>query len=103
MGAASTPTVERAKSIFTNLGYTVSGDGPEFLAEREWKVVRVTATPEEPPEADPNELHCFVTDREHGSQFDRRMQRADPDYEWAVIAVDENDEYDVIRAPPVGR
>ena len=39
MGAVITPLAEEARSIFTDLGYTVSGSGREFSAERKWRVV----------------------------------------------------------------
>lgn len=99
MGNGSTDLERRARSIFDDLGYTVVGDGAEFRAERAWKVVQVRATETEPELVDSETLQCYVTDREQVRSVRRRLSRADPDFEWAVIAVDE-DEYEVERAPP---
>ena len=99
MGTVNTHLVEEARSIFTRLGYTVSGDGVEFTAERDWKVVRVTAMaePTDPPES--GGLRCFVTRQCDAREVRRRLVRADPDYDWAIISV-ADDDYEVVRAPP---
>lgn len=99
MAAASTNLERRARSIFDDLGYTVIGDGAEFRAERAWKVVTVTATHSEPDVTDTEGLRCYVTEREQVRSVRKRLARADPDFEWAVIAVD-GDDYEVDRAPP---
>ncbi|WP_435318764.1 DUF7116 family protein [Haloarchaeobius sp. TZWSO28] len=93
---------EQARRVFDRLGYTVTGDGDEFRAERDWKVVHVTATTDlrEPPIAGTDSLHCFVTNKERAQRVRRRVQEANPGYEWAVIGVDDNDQYEVERAPP---
>jgi hypothetical protein len=100
MGPVSTTLDEQARSIFSDLGYTVSGDGPEFRAEREWKSVHVTVTeePDETPES--GGLRCFVTSEEQAPGLRRRLKRADPESEWAIISVEDDDEYEVVRAPP---
>lgn len=100
MGTVNTPPVERARLIFDDLGYTVSGDGPEFRAEREWKVVRVTALAETDETPTSGEYRCFVTYRENADALRRRLHELDPEYEWAIISVGDDDEYDVVRAPP---
>lgn len=99
MGTVNTRLVEQARSIFTKLGYTVSGRGTEFTAERGWKVVQVTATtePEDAPES--GGLRCFVTDEENEQAISRRLRRENPEYDWAIIAVTDED-YEVVRAPP---
>ena len=99
MGTVSTPPVEQARSIFSELGYTVSGDGPEFRAEREWKVVHVSAISEPGETPDSGTFRCFVTYRESAESLERHLTRLNPDYEWAIISVSDDD-YDVIRAPP---
>ena len=99
MAAASTPLVEQAQSIFSQLGYTVSGDGPEFRAEREWKMVHVSAVDEIEDTPESGTYRCFVTYRDLAPELRRRIQNANPEYEWALISVGENDEYDVVRAP----
>jgi len=52
---------QRARAIFADLGYDVSGDGRTFHAERKWRTVRVTPMPG--PETPPTSggLRCFVT------------------------------------------
>lgn len=99
MGPVSIPPVEQARSIFNELGYTLSGDGYEFRAEREWKVVHVTATAAEEAIPDSGSLRCFVTYRESAEALVRRLSEFKPDYEWAVISVDDSDDYDVVHAP----
>lgn len=104
MGPVSIPPVEQARSIFSELGYTLSGDGTEFRAEREWKVVHVTATADEDEGSIPDSgsLRCFVTYREAAESLVRRLSDLGPDYEWAVISVDDGADYDVIHAPSMG-
>ncbi|MEM4782418.1 MAG: hypothetical protein QXG03_12780 [Halalkalicoccus sp.] len=100
MGPVSIPPVEQARSIFSELGYTLSGDGSEFRAEREWKVVHVTATTDESETSIPDSgsLRCFVTYKDAADSLVRRLSEFKPDYEWAVISITEDD-YDVLRAP----
>jgi hypothetical protein len=100
MGTVSTPPVEQARSIFSDLGYTVSGDGPEFRAEREWKVVHVSAITEPGETPDSGAFRCFVTYDETAETLEQELTRLQPDYEWAIISVDDDAEYDVVRAPP---
>ncbi len=104
MGPVSIPPVEQARSIFNELGYTLSGDGTEFRAEREWKVVHVTATADEGGDSIPDSgsLRCFVTYRETAESLVRRLSEFKPDYEWAVISVGDGADYDVIHAPSMG-
>lgn len=99
MGTGSTELATRARRVFDELGYTVRGDGPEFRAEREWKVVHVTATDEPPDRPDPEGLHCFVAPSDRVRALRRHLDRRDPDGEWAIIGVD-GDEFEVERAPP---
>lgn len=99
MGTGSTELATTARRIFDELGYTVCGTGPEFRAEREWKVVHVTATAEEPDGPDAGGLHCFVAPRDRVRALRRHLDSRDPDCEWAVIGVD-GEEFEVERAPP---
>jgi hypothetical protein len=98
MSTVSTALRREAESIFTDLGYAVSGDDGELRAERKWRVVRVTpmAEPEQPPGGGP--LRCFVTWADAADDLERRLARADPEYEWAIIGVREDD-YVVSRRP----
>ena len=93
--------VEQARSIFAELGYTVEGNGPEFRAERAWKVVHVNAVLEadELPSASSGQFHCFVAEPEDADDLEARLERTNPNYEWAIIVVDGED-YQVERAPP---
>ncbi|MFC4551234.1 MULTISPECIES: DUF7116 family protein [Halorussus] len=100
MAPVSTPPVEQARSIFSDLGYTVSGDGEEFRAERKWRVVRVTALAESGETPDDGELRCFVTWSDQAQQLRRQLRRTNPAYEWAIISVREGGDYEVMRAPP---
>lgn len=99
MAESTTELASRARSIFDDLGYTVVGDGAEFRAERAWKVVRVSATAADPDLSGTGGLHCYVTERESVRALRRQLRSADPEFEWAIIAVDGED-YEVERAPP---
>lgn len=99
MVPVNTELVNQAHSIFDQLGYTVVGDGPEFRAERGWKVVRVTATENGSDVPSDGTLRCFVTPRANATTLRRQLRDDDPEYEWAVISVDGED-YEVERAPP---
>lgn len=97
MAIASASLETRARSIFDDLGYTVVGEGGRFRAERDWKVVQVTAT-DDVAEPSGDGLHCYVTSREHAGDLSRELAGCDCE-EWAVIAID-GEEYEVVRAPP---
>jgi hypothetical protein len=99
MGTVTTSPIEQARSIFADLGYTVSDEGRDLRAERDWKVVRVSEACESALETTADELRCFVADHESASEFSRRLSDADPEYEWAIIGVQDG-EYSVVRAPP---
>lgn len=98
MGTVNTALREEAESIFTDLGYAVTANGQELLAERKWRVVHVTpmAEPEQPPADGP--LRCFVTWKDAVTALERRLTRADPDYEWAIIGIGDDD-YTVSQRP----
>ncbi|WP_120242611.1 DUF7116 family protein [Halopiger aswanensis] len=93
--------VEQARSIFADLGYTVEGNGPEFRAERAWKVVHVNTVLEtdELPSSASGQFHCFVAEPDDADDLEDRLTSAEPNYEWAIIVVD-GDDYQVERAPP---
>ena len=100
MGPVNMRLVEKARSIFAELGYTVEGDGPEFRAEREWKVVHVSTVLEDRElSRKSGDFHCFVARREDADELERKLRYTDPAYEWAIIVVD-GEEYEVERAPP---
>ena len=100
MARGSIPPIDEARTIFTDLGYTVTGEGTEFRALRDWKEVRVTAVSEETATPNTGTLRCFVTWREFANRLGRQLRRDDPEYEWAIISVGDGGEYEVARAPP---
>jgi len=98
MGAVTTSLAERAESIFSDLGYAVSRDGEGLRAERKWRVVHVTlSVPEEIPTT--GEFRCFVAPEGDVDAVHRRVAEADPEYDWAVVALTESGDYEVQRAP----
>lgn len=94
---------EYAQSIFAELGYEVVGDGEEFRAERDWKVIEVLATDQPTELPDTGSMRCFVTPSTKAKELRRKVRERDPEYEWALISVRERDndyDYEVERAPP---
>ena len=99
MGPVNMRLVEQARSIFADLGYSVEGNGPQFRAEREWKVVHVSTVLENRDlPSSTGEFQCFVAQPEDANELERQLTHRDPDYEWAIIVVD-GDDYEVERAP----
>ncbi|WP_053948954.1 DUF7116 family protein [Halolamina sediminis] len=97
------PPNEEARSVFERLGYAVSGDGPEFVAERKWRSVRVRTLCAEdaarPGALDAEYgLECLVTWTECVDELDDHLNEQAPDGEWAIIGVDDEGEYEVHRA-----
>lgn len=95
MGAVTTSLGEQAQSIFDDLGYTVSRIGTELRAEYKWRVVRISVLdPDEtPPES--GTLRCFVTHSSDVGSVYTRLVRTDLEYDWAVLGIDDDGEYDV--------
>jgi hypothetical protein len=105
------PPVEEARAIFRRLGYEVSGDGPELLAERKWRTVCVTATTSDDDRllADGGTAHnhdyrfqCFVTWATETGDLVDRLRRTAVSGEWAVIGVERDaaqNEYEVVHGP----
>jgi hypothetical protein len=90
MAVASTSLDERARTIFTDLGYEVSPDRGEFRAERKWRTVYVTtADPAEAPSY--GSLRCFVAPLEEAESLREDLLSRTPDYDWAVVGVEEED------------
>lgn len=88
MAAVSTSLDERARTIFTDLGYEVTPDRGEFRAERKWRTVYVTT---EDPDAAPayGSLRCFVAPRDRAESLREDLLARGPDYDWAVVGVDD--------------
>lgn len=100
MATVSRTLGQRARTIFSDLGYDVSGDGRTFRAERKWRTVRVTPMPEPETPPDSGDLRCFVTWADHLGALERRVEATAPDYDWALVGVD-GDDY-VVRRSPAG-
>lgn len=95
MGTVTTHLESQARSIFSDLGYDVTDDGHEIRAERKWRVVSVMTMPE-PADAPPaGDLRCFVTWADNTDALVRRLRGQDLPYEWAVISVTEDGDYEV--------
>lgn len=97
MRAVTTNLDEMAQSIFDDLGYEVSRDGVEFRAERKWRVVYVTPVDEPGETPTGGEYRCFVTWKDTANAMVARLAREKPDYEWAVITVDDDGDHEVHR------
>jgi len=100
MAPVSTPPTKEARSIFNRLGYEVLDDGDEFRARRKWREVRVSAIADSGDAPKYGTLRCFVTWTENATRLSQQIRDSNPDYEWAVIAVDDEGDYEVARAPP---
>ena len=99
MATVTTPLAEKAEAIFTDLGYVVERDGRESRAQRKWRIVNVTPVDEPVTPRGSGEFQCLVTWQEQATAVRERLQRRDPDYEWAVIGIEENGDYEVCHAP----
>lgn len=91
--------------MFRELGYVVSGDGAEFVAERKWRTVRVrtvcAADAERPGDVvtdavDDTDLHCYVTWTELTADLRDRLRALSPPGDWAVIGVDGEGNHEVL-------
>jgi outer membrane cobalamin receptor len=100
MGTVTTPPDEQARSIFDDLGYSLAGDGAEFSATRDWKEIRVCAVTDDVDAREDDSYRCFVTWADHADALEAELERLDPSYEWAVMGVREDGDYEVARAPP---
>ena len=93
MGVVNTTLFERARTVFTDLGYEITPEGGELRAERKWRTVYVT-TQDPADAATHGRLRCFVATEDRApSVRDDLLERA-PDYDWAVIGVEEEEEGD---------
>ncbi|WP_254545048.1 DUF7116 family protein [Halomarina pelagica] len=96
MGVVNKPLLDEARTIFTDLGYTVTDLGSELRAERRWRIVYVTAS--DPDEvAEDVDLRCFVASRERADRLREKLLSRAPDYDWAVMSVGDDGDYDVLH------
>lgn len=99
--AHTIPPSQEARSVFERLGYAISGDGPEFVAERKWRSVRVrTLCSEDARRADSlageyTGMQCLVTWMECVDDLRDRLLERSPDGEWAIIGVDDEGNHEV--------
>ncbi len=100
------PPTSEARDVFRRLGYTVPDSGAEFVAERKWRRVLVTpmcaddAAEPEPVLADGGktpQLRCFVAWRDTAESLRSHLTEIKPPYDWAVIGVDADGEFDVMQ------
>jgi len=98
MAAVSTSLDEQARSIFDDIGYTVSRTENGLRAAHKWREVGVTVLEEDTSLPESGEMHCFVTHAPRAPALGDRLSRMDVSYDWAVIGVREDGDYDVIRA-----
>jgi len=97
MGAVSTSLDEQARSIFDDIGYTVSRTDDGLRAAHKWREVGVTIYDEDTAIPDSGDLHCFVTRADNAPALRDRLRRRDVGYDWAVLGVREDGDYDVFR------
>ncbi|CAI49381.1 uncharacterized protein NP_2580A [Natronomonas pharaonis DSM 2160] len=95
MGAVTTSLDEEARTIFRDLGYEVTTENDELRAERKWRTVHVTTA--DPEEANTyGRLRCFVADADRAGEVRDRLLGLEPDYDWAVMSVEDGD-YQVLH------
>jgi hypothetical protein len=97
MSAVSTPLDEQARSIFDDIGYTVSSTDDGLRAAHKWREVGVTVLEDEITIPDSGDMHCFVTQAADVDTVADRLTREDPEYDWAVLGVRDDGSYDVVR------
>ncbi|WP_262177910.1 DUF7116 family protein [Haloarcula laminariae] len=97
MAAVSTPLDEQARSIFDDIGYTVSRTDEGLRAAHKWREVGVTVLEDGTALPESGEMHCIVTRAPEAPDVGDRLARMDVGYDWAVIGVREDGGYDVVR------
>ena len=96
MGVLSTPLIDEARTIFTELGYEVEPVGDELRAERKWRIVYISE--ESPTEVrDEADLRCFVAAPDRAPDLREELLGLEPDYDWAVMSVDGDGDYEVLH------
>ena len=102
--AHTIPPSKEARSVFERLGYAVSGDGAEFVAERKWRSVRVRTLCSEDAQraesftAEYTGLQCLVTWKECVDDLRQRLPDGAPEDEWAIIGIDDDGNHEVHHA-----
>jgi hypothetical protein len=99
MGTVTTSLQREARSIFDDLGYTVSAESGELRAERKWRTVRVTPVEDRTDLPTAGEYRCFVTWTEDVGDLEATLEAAQPAYEWAIIGVERDGDHAVVNGP----
>ena len=110
MATVTIPPAEEARDVFKRLGYAIEERGSEFVAERKWRRVQVTPLRAEDAKS-PGELleygseggprlRCFVTWMDCTDELQSYLQSAKPPYDWAIIGIDEDEEFEVVHPEP---
>ncbi|MGM0605657.1 MAG: DUF7116 family protein [Halobacteriota archaeon] len=108
MATVTMPPTEEARTVFRRLGYAIDDDGMEFVAERKWRRVLVTPVSAETANAPDRvledeategypRLRCFVTWKQYTEQLLEYLRSTKPPYDWAIIGVDDGEEFDVVH------
>ena len=97
MAAVSTSLDEQARTIFDDIGYTVSRTEDGLRAAHKWREVGVTVLEDDITIPESGEMHCFVTRASEAPDLGDRLSRMDVPYDWAVLGVREDGGYDVVR------
>jgi hypothetical protein len=100
MGRVHKSLTEAAREVFADLGYTVTPDGDEFRAVRDWKDVRVVPVEEGASvPTDGDSWRCFVTWQDRCEHLLRSLEAAAPEAPWAVVSVSPAGDHEVVRRP----
>lgn len=109
METVTIPPTEEARNVFRGLGYAIEERGSEFIAERKWRRVHVTPLcSEDVQEPEPYvergddgpRLRCFVTWMPCTDELKSYLRSAKPPYDWAIIGIEEDDEFQVVYPEP---
>lgn len=110
MAPASMPPTTEAREVFRSLGYTISDGGTTFVAERKWRRVHVVplgAEDAREPERvltdggeDGARLRCYVTWKRAAPDLREFLLGLKPPYDWAVIGVDREGDFEVMQGAP---
>ncbi|MFQ3475417.1 hypothetical protein HKK80_04035 [Halonotius sp. F2-221B] len=110
MATVTIPPAEEARDVFKRLGYAIEERGSEFVAERKWRRVQVTPLCADDAKA-PDEivaygdgggprLRCFVTWMDATEELQSYLQSAKPPYDWAIIGIESDGEFQVVHPEP---
>lgn len=99
MGTVTTSLQREARSIFDDLGYTVSAESGELRAERKWRTVHVTPVEGSMDLPNSGEYRCFVTWADDVGNLEATLRADQPGYEWAIIGIERDGDHAVVSGP----